>query len=123
MNGPRTNPGIYGVTAHIRFEKGCPAWEINQCDQARSFVGYLISPNMLFYGGTRLMKEKSENVYGDMPGLGHEMNFCTKVIGSVQIPSRWNEVEKEIEKLDHHLSKEHMTQIMQLTKWFYENSL
>lgn len=122
INGPSLNPRLYGVAVYTQYEQGCPVWETNECDQARSFAGYIFHPNQFFYGGVKLMPEKAAVMGGDMPGLGGRRDFCLRPIGMRQASDGWKIIEKDISAFDRFVTKEHIVEMRELAKWAYDNS-
>lgn len=51
LAGPMLS-GVYGAIALVPFKSGCPANEVEVCNQARSFSGYYAEPDCLIFGGT-----------------------------------------------------------------------
>ncbi len=121
-NGPQLKQGLYGAVAYTKHERGCPVWETEECDQSRSFVGYLFDPNLFFFGGTRLMPEKAVVLGGDMPGIGGRTDFCLRPIGMRYVSGGWNAIDQDITAFDKHITRQHIAELKTLAKWAFDNS-
>ena len=56
LTGDRISPGVYGAMVYKKHDKECPEWEVDTCDQARSYAGYLLNSSSFVFGGSNMIK-------------------------------------------------------------------
>ncbi|MFH2028981.1 MAG: hypothetical protein ABIJ08_07600 [Nanoarchaeota archaeon] len=96
MDGPRLNPLVYGTFLSRNHEDGCPAWETHQCDQSRSYVGYLLSPDGVIFGSSSLLPGSVQTYSDQESGATGEVNSCLKALNSLSIDAPWQEFESGV---------------------------
>jgi len=100
VSGPRLQPGVYGTFLSRKHETGCPAWETEMCDQAKTYAGYLLSNDNISFGATVLLPEASHKTFADNEsGPSGNMNYCLKVIHSWSAGESVDEISNRINGL------------------------
>jgi hypothetical protein len=84
LAGP-LHSGIYGAIALMPFEEGCPTYEAEVCNQAKSFSGFYAMPDCLIFGGTNHSNGRIVS-----PGA------CLTFHGNANGSDRWPTIEKYV---------------------------